>query len=58
MFSYPTARQDVKGVTRVIINIMAKHAYKPTTISSGKKSEFVSQVIKEVADVLRINLAP
>ena len=36
---------------------MTKHAFLPTTIFSNTGSAFVSQVIKEVADVLGITLA-
>ena len=35
---------------------MAKHAYLPTAIMSDKGSVFMSQVIKEVAEVLGITL--
>ena len=35
---------------------MTKHAYLPTTIISDKGSVFMSQVIKEVAEVLGITL--
>ena len=35
---------------------MTEHAYLPTTISSDKGLVFVSQVIEEVAEILKINL--
>ena len=35
---------------------MTKHAYLPTTIISDKGSVFMSQVIKQVAEVLGITL--
>jgi len=35
---------------------MIKHAYLPTTIISDKGSVFMSQVIKQVAEVLGITL--
>ena len=43
-------------MARVIINIMTKHTYLPTTIISDKGSVFMSQVIKEVTEVLGITL--
>ena len=55
-FAYPTSSQDAKTIAKVIINIMTKHAYLPTTIISDKGSVFMSQVIKEVAEVLGITL--
>ena len=56
LVAYPTSSQDAKTIAKVIINIMTKHAYLPTTIISHKGSVFMSQVIKEVADVLGITL--
>ena len=40
----------------MIINIMTKHAYLPTTIISDKGTAFTSKVTKEVTEVLGINL--
>ena len=56
LFAYPTSNQDAKTIARVIINIMTKHAYLRTTIISDKGSVFITQVIKEVAEVLGITL--
>ena len=55
-FAYPTSSQNTKTLARVIINIMTKHAYLPTTIVADRGSVFMSQVIKEVAEVLGITL--
>ena len=54
LFVYPTSNQDAKTVPKVIINIMTKHAYLPTTLFSDKGTAFTSHVIKEVAGVLGI----
>ena len=56
LFAYPTANQDAKTIAKVIINIMSKHAYLPTTFISDKGTAFISHVIKEVAGVLGITL--
>ena len=32
LFAYPTANQDATTVAKVLINIMTKHAYLPTTL--------------------------
>ena len=32
LFAYPTANQDAKTIVKVLINIMTKHAYLPTTL--------------------------
>ena len=56
LFAYPTSNQDAKTISRVIINIMTKHAYLPTTLISDKGTAFMSHVIKEVTGVLGITL--
>ena len=56
LFAYPTATQDATTIAKVIINIMTKHAYLPTTLISDKATAFTSHVIKEVAGVLGITL--
>ena len=56
LFAYPTANQDAKTIAKVLINIMTKHAYLPTTLISDKRTAFMSHVIKEVAGVLGITL--
>ena len=55
-FVYPSANQDAKTYAKVLINIMTKHAYLPTTLISDKGTAFISYVIKEVAGVLGITL--
>ena len=56
LFAYPTSNQDAKTIAKVLINIMTKHAYLPTTLISDKGAAFMSHVIKEVASVLGITL--
>ena len=56
LFAYPTSSQDAKTIAKILIDIMPKHAYLPTTIISDKGSVFLSQVIKEVAEVFGITL--
>ena len=56
LFAYPTAHQDATTVAKVLINIMTKHAYLPTTLITVKGTAFTSNVIKEVAGVLGITL--
>ena len=56
LLAYPTSNQDAKTVAQVLINIMTKHAYLPTTLISDKGTAFTSHVIKEVASVLGITL--
>ena len=56
LFAYPTSNQDAKTIAKVLIHIMTKHAYLPTTLISDKGTAFMSHVIKEVAGVLGITL--
>ena len=56
LFAYPTSSQDAKTIARVKTNIMTRHSYLPTTIISDRGSVFMSQVIREVAEVLGITL--
>ena len=56
LFAYPTANQDAKTIAKVLITIMTKHAYLPTTLISDKGTAFTSHVIKEVAGVLGVTL--
>ena len=56
LFAYPTSNQDAKTIAKVLINIMTKQAYLPTTLISDKGTAFMSHVIKEVAGFLGINL--
>ena len=56
LFAYPTSNQGAKTSGKVLINIMTKQAYLPTTLISHKGTAFMSHVIKEVAGVLGITL--
>ena len=56
LFAYLTSNQDATTLAKLIINIMTKHAYLPTTLSSDKGTAFMSHVIEEVAGVLGITL--
>ena len=56
LFAYPTSNQDTNTIAKVLISIMTKHAYLPTTLISDKGTAFMSHVIKEVAGVLGVTL--
>ena len=56
LFAYPTSNQDAKTIAKVLINILTKHAYLPTTLISDKGTAFMSHVTKEVGAVLGITL--
>ena len=56
LFAYPTSNQDPKIIAKILMNIMTKHAYLPTTLISDKGTAFMSHVLEEVAGVLGITL--
>ena len=56
LFAYRTSNQDATTIAKLIINIMTKHAYLPTTLISDKGRAFTSHVIKKVTGVLGITL--
>ena len=56
LFAYPTSNKHATTIAKVIIYIMTKHAYLPTTLISDKGTAFTSHVIKEVAGVLGITV--
>ena len=41
LFPYPTSNQDAKTIAKVLINIMTKHAYLPTTLISYKGTGYL-----------------
>ena len=57
-FAYPVSNATAVNTSKVVIDIMTRHAYLPTLIITDKGSVFVSQVIHEVAEILVINLKP
>ena len=56
LFAYPVTRITATAVSRVIMDILCKHTYLPTTIITDLGSQFNAQVTHEVAAVLGIEL--
>ena len=56
LFANSTSNQDATLIAKVLINIMTKHAYLPTTLISDEGTAFTLHVIREVAGVLGITL--
>ena len=54
-FACPVSNPTAVNTAKVIIDIMPRHAYLPTVITTDKGSVFVSQVIHELAEILGIN---
>ena len=56
LFAHAKTNQDIPTIAKIIMNIMTKFLYLPTTLISKKGSALVSQVIKVVLYVLGITL--
>ena len=56
LIAYSTSNRDAKTIAKVLINIMTKHAYSPTTFISNKSTAFMSHVNKELAGLLGFTL--
>ena len=56
LFAYPVTRSIATAVSRVIMDILRKHAYLPTTIITDLGTQFNAQVTHKVAVVLGIEL--
>ena len=56
LFAYPVTRITATSVARVIMDILCKHTYLPTTIITDLGTEFNVQVTHEVTAVLGVEL--
>ena len=56
LFAYPVARITATSVARVIMDILCKHTYLPTTIITDLGTQFNAQVTHEVTAVLGAEL--
>ena len=56
LFAYPITRITATAVSRVIMDILCKHTYLPTTIITDLGTQFNAQVTHETAAVLGIEL--
>ena len=56
LFAYPVTRITGPAVARVIMDISCKHTYRYTTTITDMGTQFTSQIVKEVAAVLNVQL--
>ena len=56
LFAYPLIEATATNVAKVIIDIMTKHSYLPTTLITDKGSAFTSTIIAEITQILCITL--
>ena len=56
LFAYPLTEATATNVAKVIIDIMTKHSYLPTTLITDKGSAFTSKILEEITEILGITL--
>ena len=60
LFAYPVADASATNTAKVIIDIMAKHTYFPTTVITDKGTAFTSKLVAEIAQIqgFKLNAHP
>ena len=56
LFAYPVADASAANTAKVIIDIMTKHTYLPTTLITDKGSAFTSKLVAEITQILGIQI--
>ena len=56
LFTYNVIRTDAPTVARVLVDIMTRHAYLPTTVITDKGTQFISEVMADATRTLGIQL--
>ena len=56
LFACPLTDTSAINVVKVLIDIMTKHAYLPTTLIIDKETAFTSTIIGEITQILGITL--
>ena len=57
LFAYPTQNVTAKTIGRCIVDVMTRHAYLPTIILSDKGSQFRSEIVAEITQILEIQIS-
>ena len=57
LFAYPTQNVTAKTIGRCIVDVMTRHAYLPTLILSDKGSQFRTEVVAEITQILEIQIS-
>ena len=56
LFAYPVTDASATITAKVIIDIMTKHTYLPTTLITDKGTDFTSKLMAEIAQILGIQV--
>ena len=54
---YPTQNVTAKTNERRIVDVMTRHAYLPTLMLSDKCSQFRSEVVAEITQILEVQIS-
>ena len=57
LFAYPTQNATTKTIGRCIVDVMIRRAYLSTLILSYKGSQFRSEVVAEIMQILEIQIS-
>ena len=56
LFAYPVTDASATSTAKVLIDIMTKHTYLPTTLITDKGTTFTSKLVAEIAQILGIQV--
>ena len=56
LFAYPLVEATASNTAKVLIDIMTKHTYLPTTLITDKSTAFTSKILAEITEILGIKL--
>ena len=56
LFAYPVTDASATNTAKVIIDILTKHTYLPTTLITDKGTAFTSKLVAEIAQILGIQI--
>ena len=56
LFAYPVVDASASSMAKVLIDIMTRHAYLPTTLITDKGTAFTTRLVEEIAKILGIQI--
>ena len=56
LVAYPLVEATASNTAKILIDIMTKHIYLPTTLITDKGTAFTSKIIAEITEILGVTL--
>ena len=56
LFGYPVTDASATSTAKVLIDIVTRHTYLPTTLITDKRTAFTSRLVDEIAEILGIQI--